>query len=94
VPYTHRFYMPGNKFWYWFDYSSIHFVALSSDHNYSYGSEQYLWLGTTAHTLNPNISLLMVWSHVPSPSGFRRTSNRVQSSEEHLDASPQARTEG
>lgn len=40
--------MPGasSGFWYWFDYSSIHFVALSSDHNYSRGSEQYKWLGT------------------------------------------------
>ncbi len=46
VPFSQRFRMPGNAkgFYYWFDYSSIHFVVLSSEHDYAKGSKQYRWL--------------------------------------------------
>jgi hypothetical protein len=46
IPFSNRFRLPGSNggLWYWFEYSNFHFVVLSSEHNYSKGSEQYRWL--------------------------------------------------
>ncbi len=73
MPYAHRFFMPGNSFWYWFDYSSIHFVSVSSDHNYTRGSEQYTWLGTHHHPLPPSsvVSFSSSLAFLTSPRSLR-----------------------
>ena len=40
--YESRFYSPGsNSFWYSFDFEYIHFVSISSEHDYESGSSQY-----------------------------------------------------
>ncbi|ETO06202.1 hypothetical protein RFI_31194 [Reticulomyxa filosa] len=47
VPTAERYHMPDNGnqvFWYSFDFQSVHFVMLSSEHNLSQGSEAYQWL--------------------------------------------------
>jgi hypothetical protein len=45
IPYSNRFAMPGdNDFFYSFDYGPIHFVSLSTDHEFDPLSDQVKWL--------------------------------------------------
>ncbi|EDO31661.1 predicted protein, partial [Nematostella vectensis] len=47
VPMYQRFRMPDNGnalWWYSFDYGSVHFVMMSTEHNFTRGSPQYEWL--------------------------------------------------
>ncbi|KAL4140320.1 hypothetical protein PRNP1_014605 [Phytophthora ramorum] len=47
VPMHHRFHAPktGNWiYWYSFDYGGVHVIQMSSEHNWTRGSEQYEWL--------------------------------------------------
>ena len=47
VPVYNRFTMPDNGnalYWYSFDYGSVHFAIVSTEHNISAGSLQYKWL--------------------------------------------------
>jgi hypothetical protein len=49
IPYNSRFMMPGlapesRNLWYSFDYGNIHFVFMSSEHNFLVGSEQWKFL--------------------------------------------------
>ena len=47
VPTYNRFTMPGNGnalFWYSFDYGSVHFIMLSTEHNITEGSPQHTFL--------------------------------------------------
>jgi len=47
VPPHYRFHMPdsGNSvWWYSFDYGMVHFVMISTEHNFTAGSRQYQWL--------------------------------------------------
>ena len=49
VPMASRFTMPESPgsngiFWYSFDYGSVHFTMISTEHDLSPGSVQYLWL--------------------------------------------------
>ena len=43
----------GNSiFWYSFDYNSVHFIMLSSEHNYSANAPGYQWLVSDLETVN------------------------------------------
>ena len=47
--YTNRYRLPKsegsyNNFWFSFDYGQVHLVHLSSEHNYTKGSPQYIFL--------------------------------------------------
>ena len=47
VPMYHRFHTPLNGhglYWYSFDFGNTHVIQMSSEHEYSPGSEQYLWM--------------------------------------------------
>ena len=47
VPLHYRFHMPDNGnhvWWYSFEYGLVHLTQLSSEHNFTRGSPQYLWL--------------------------------------------------
>eukprot|EP00744_Colponema_vietnamica_P002168 GILI01003467.1.p1 GENE.GILI01003467.1~~GILI01003467.1.p1 ORF type:complete len:517 (+),score=158.39 GILI01003467.1:27-1553(+) len=47
VPFDRRFHMPENGHgnnWYSFDYGFIHFVFMSTEHDFAQGSEQFKWL--------------------------------------------------
>lgn len=47
VPMYHRFYTPQNGhdlFWYSFNFGNVHVIQMSSEHDYTIGSEQYLWI--------------------------------------------------
>jgi hypothetical protein len=46
VPYWHRFHMPANtkSLWYSFNHGNIHFVFMSSEHDFTVGSPQYKFL--------------------------------------------------
>lgn len=51
VPTARRFHMPNSRnrrdnapFWYGFDYGSVHFTMLSTEHSLVPGSRQYSWL--------------------------------------------------
>ena len=47
VPTRYRFHMPDNGYsvnWYSFNYGQVHFTFMSTEHNFTTGSEQYHWL--------------------------------------------------
>lgn len=47
VPTYHRFVTPQNGnsiFWYSFDYGAVHVIQMSSEHDWTKGSEQYKWI--------------------------------------------------
>ncbi|TMW60176.1 hypothetical protein Poli38472_000218 [Pythium oligandrum] len=55
VPMYHRWHVPatGNSlFWYSFDYGGIHVVQMSSEHNFTRGSNQYEWLERDLASVN------------------------------------------
>ncbi|EER00438.1 conserved hypothetical protein [Perkinsus marinus ATCC 50983] len=46
VPFTHRYPVGSEeaKYWYSFDYGLVHYVMISTEHNYLNGSDQHKWL--------------------------------------------------
>ena len=47
VPTYHRYHMPDNGnslFWYSFDYGMVHMVMMSTEHDFTPGSKQYMWM--------------------------------------------------
>lgn len=59
VPVHYRFHMPdgGNSvWWYSFDYGMVHFVMMSTEHNFTVGSRQYQWLENDLASVNRNVT--------------------------------------
>lgn len=55
VPMYHRFVMPStghSLYWYSFDYGFIHFVMISTEHDFTYQSEQYSWIASDLSSVN------------------------------------------
>ncbi|EFA77915.1 hypothetical protein PPL_08556 [Heterostelium album PN500] len=53
--------------WYAFDYNGVHFVAISTENSYTYGSEQYTWLENHLQQFresNPD-TWLIAYAHRP-----------------------------
>ncbi len=69
VPLDYRFHMPdsGNRlWWYSFDYGSVHFTQISSEHNLSHGSVQYAWLQNDLAEVDSLVTpWMIVTSHRP-----------------------------
>ena len=67
--YETRFYNPGpNSFWYSFDYEFIHFVSVSSEHDYEPGSTQHNWLQGDLENANnnrENVPWIVFFAHRP-----------------------------
>ena len=67
--YESRFYSPGsNSFWYSFDFEYIHFVSISSEHDYEPGSSQYTWLKNDLEEADgnrENVPWVIVFAHRP-----------------------------
>ena len=67
--YESRFYNPGpNSFWYSFDYEFIHFISVSSEHDYDPGSTQHNWLQSDLETANnnrENVPWIVFFAHRP-----------------------------
>ena len=67
--YETRFYNPGpNSFWYSFDYEFIHFVSISSEHDYDPGSTQHSWLQGDLENANnnrENVPWIVFFAHRP-----------------------------
>ncbi|XP_067651531.1 uncharacterized protein [Haliotis asinina] len=57
-----------SPFWYSFDYMGIHFVAYSTEHDFSPNSTQYLWMEQDLKKANQNrenVPWIMVFGHRP-----------------------------
>jgi len=54
VPTKQRFIMPWTEstWWYSYDYGNIHMVAISTEHNFTVGSEQWTWLANDLESVN------------------------------------------
>lgn len=67
IPYSNRFNMPGeNDFWYSFDYGPIHFVSLSTDHEFHPLSDQLQWLNNDlASVKRQDDTWIIVYLHRP-----------------------------
>ena len=67
--YESRFFNTGpNSFWYSFDFKFIHFVSISSEHDYEPGSEQYNWLENDLEDANlnrENTPWIVLFAHRP-----------------------------
>lgn len=92
-----RFYMPlsdgGSKglqnFYYSFDYSWVHVIALSIKHDYNPGSAQYKWLQDDLRraSSNPNTRWIVLISHSPmysSSDGHTQGNKEFQAAVEDL----------
>ncbi|RMX63691.1 hypothetical protein DD238_006494 [Peronospora effusa] len=59
VPMHHRWHVPktGNWiYWYSFNYGGIHVVQMSTEHNWTRGSEQYKWLENDLEQVDRNVT--------------------------------------
>lgn len=59
VPPHYRFHMPdsGNSvWWYSFDYGTVHFVMMSTEHNFTAGSRQYQWLESDLASVDKSVT--------------------------------------
>ena len=59
IPPYYRFHMPdsGNSiWWYSFDYGTVHFVMMSTEHNFTAGSKQYQWLERDLASVDRNVT--------------------------------------
>jgi hypothetical protein len=69
VPTFYQFHMPGNfdlKFWYTFRYGLVQVVQMSSEHDWTVGSEQYSWLQATLSSVDRNLTpWVLLTSHRP-----------------------------
>ena len=69
VPTVSRFHMPenGNRaWWYSFNYGSIHFTVMSTEHDFTPGSAQYKWLENDIRSVNRNTTpWLILVAHRP-----------------------------
>jgi hypothetical protein len=75
VPTYYRFHMPNstenNKmspFWYSYDLGLAHFVVISTEHNFTTGSPQYLWLQSDLQKANANranVPWIVLFGHRP-----------------------------
>ncbi len=65
--YETRFYTSGsNPFWYSFSFEGIHFISLSSEHDYGPGSQQYNWLESELQEVDRQATpWLVVFAHRP-----------------------------
>jgi hypothetical protein len=77
--YRHRFHMPSgaphttdeskgtNNLWHTFQYGSVHFVSISTEHDYSVGSEQYTFVeaALASAAASPSKEWLLVFGHRP-----------------------------
>ena len=55
IPTLHRFHMPdvGNPpWWYSYEYGLVHFTQMSSENNFTWGSQQYQWLESDLKSVN------------------------------------------
>lgn len=48
--------MPSDTYWYSIDYSTVHLISLSSEHDYSIGSPQYKWFENDLINVSKNRS--------------------------------------
>lgn len=73
VPVARRFLMPNQgdklgqmKFYYSFEFANVHFVMLSSEHDFSNNSVQYKWLVNDLESVDRSITpFLVVTAHRP-----------------------------
>ncbi|XP_015775723.1 PREDICTED: probable inactive purple acid phosphatase 2 [Acropora digitifera] len=79
VPMYYRFHMPDNGnalWWYSFDYGSVHFVMMSTEHDYRKGSRQYTWLEKDLKSVDRNKTpWLVLGGHRPMYSSQKVSSD-------------------
>ena len=69
VPMYYRFHMPENGnalYWYSFNYSLIHVIQLSTEHDFTYNSPQYKWLKNDLENIDRKITpYVVITGHRP-----------------------------
>lgn len=64
VPMYYRFFAPDNGndiYWYSFDFGNVHFIMMSTEHNYTKTSEQYNWIENDLKQVNRNRTPFIVF---------------------------------
>eukprot|EP01102_Stenamoeba_stenopodia_P018701 TRINITY_DN690_c0_g1_i1.p1 TRINITY_DN690_c0_g1~~TRINITY_DN690_c0_g1_i1.p1 ORF type:complete len:567 (+),score=113.94 TRINITY_DN690_c0_g1_i1:106-1806(+) len=71
VPYSERFHMPNpdpqgsygqRNLWYSFDFGPIHFVFMSTEHNFTTGSDQWNWIVNDLNSVSRDVTPWLVFS--------------------------------
>ena len=93
VPPYYHFHMPDNGnslWWYSFDYGTVHFIMISTEHNFTAGSLQYEWLEKDLSTVDRTVTAWVILAgHRPmycsadDPPDYQ-VSEHIQSSLEEL----------
>jgi len=66
IPFFYRFHPPNNDLWWSLDYGNVHFTLLSLEHDFTRGSEQYMWLSKDFATVDRSVTpFLVVGGHRP-----------------------------
>lgn len=69
VPMYYRWHMPDNgkkNFWYSFDFGNIHILQMSTEHNYTRGSEQYEWIAQDLAQVDRSLTpFVVITGHRP-----------------------------
>jgi len=70
TPYEHRFDSDGEEgtetFWYSRNYPGVHMVFMSTEHDYSVGSQQYNWLEQDLSSVDRSVTpFVIVYGHSP-----------------------------
>lgn len=91
VPYASRFHMPASSgssgnLWYSFDYGPVHFLLMSTEHDFLEGSEQWNFLKQDLKAVDRSKTPWIVFAgHRPMYTSSNYTSERMQ--REHLQSS-------
>jgi len=66
IPFFYRFHPPNNDLWWSIDYGNVHFTLVSLEHDFTRGSEQYMWLAKDFATVDrEQTPFLVVGGHRP-----------------------------
>jgi hypothetical protein len=55
--------MPNNNIWYSMDYPLVHIVVISSEHDFTIGSEQYKWIEADLATVDHSQKWIIFSGH-------------------------------
>jgi len=66
IPFYYRFHSPNNDMWWSLNFGNVHFTLLSLEHDFTRGSQQYMWLAKDLATVDrTKTPFVVVGGHRP-----------------------------
>jgi hypothetical protein len=80
IPFYYRFHPPNNDLWWSLDYGNVHFSLLSLEHDFTRGSEQYMWFSKDLATVDRSKTpFVVVGGHRPMYCSGNSTGDNLMS---------------